>query len=412
MKKYKILLLLAAVTLFSCEEERNSPLSPEGNAPGQITDISEIPLPGGAEIHYKLPADKNLLYVEAELTTPEGRYMNFKSSSYSSEIIITGLASDKEIDVNLYSVSTGGAKSAPQTKTIHPLAPPFIEVFKSLSINAMFGGVRLNFLNDSGAELAFLLGYFDDEGVFTDYDGYYTKRVEDTTYIFRGLPPVTRKFGIYIRDRWDNYSDTLYADLTPLLEEEIDKSKWKKYILDNDGPFYPVGHMYYETNKMENLWDGAWSKSFSDPYMLQLPSAYMTFTLYTVNSPDPKSLTIDLGDIYRISRVRVNHYWQYTFSAARKWEVWGCSATPPQDGNWNWSGWVQLATMEQIKPSGLPGTQYGEGDAEAWEAGTNADVAVEEPIRYLRIRCLESWGTEPLMSCSEITLYGQKSGSN
>ncbi|MDR1719567.1 MAG: DUF5126 domain-containing protein [Dysgonamonadaceae bacterium] len=412
MNLNKILFLLAAVMFFSCTAEQNSPIAPDGLVPGQVTDITEVPLAGGAELHYKLPVDKNLLYVEAELTTIEGKTLNFKSSSYSTVIVITGLSSTAEVDVHLYCVGTGGAKSAAKTVKIHPLPPPFFEVFKSVKINAMFGGVRLEFLNNSGAELAFLLGYIDEDGVFTDYDGYYTKRAEDTTYIFRGLPPITRKYGIYIRDRWDNFSDTLYAELTPLLEEEIDKSKWKKLVLDNDGPFYPVGHMYYETNKIENLWDGAWSKSFSDPYMLQLPSAYMTFTFNTVNSPDPKSLTINLGETYRISRVRVNHYWQYTFSAARKWEVWGCSATPPQDGNWEWSGWVKLATMEQIKPSGLPGTQYGEGDAEAWEAGTNADVAAEDAIRYVRVRCLESWGTEPLMSCSEITLYGQKSGGN
>ncbi|MDR1719565.1 MAG: DUF5126 domain-containing protein [Dysgonamonadaceae bacterium] len=410
MKKIELtgIVLFCFFVLSQCEEEKNQPIVSGGDAPGLVYNIKETPLAGGAEISYSLPDDKNLLYVEAELTTPEGKTLNFKSSSYVSSIIISGLASTNPIDVWLFSVSKNGVRSQAQSFRIHPLDPPFEEVFRSVILSAMFGGVKLEFHNRAGAELALLLGYIEEDGTFTDYDGYYTRNAADSMYIFRGLPAEEKRFGIYVRDRWDNFSDTMFVNLTPLFEEEIDKSKWQAVYLDNDGPFYPVGHMYYLINRIENLWDGAWSKSFSDPYMLQLPSAYLQFGFFENGSTNPKSLTFDMGDTYRISRIRVNHYRRYEYMAARKWEVWGCSTTPPQDGDWDWPGWVKLAYMEQIKPSGLPGISYGEGDAEAWEAGTSGDVEVEDAVRYIRVRALESWATEPLMNCAEITLFGQK----
>jgi len=410
MKKFGLtgLLFFFLVALTQCEEEKNTPIETGGEAPGKVFNLRENPIAGGSEISYSLPDDKNLLYVEAELTTSEGKFLNFKASSYISSIVVTGLASVNPVEVSLYSVSKSGVRSEAQKITIHPLNPPFDEVFRSVSLSAMFGGIKMEFKNAEGSELALLLGYYDEEGVFTDYDGYYTRSAADSVYIFRGLPAEEKTFGVYVRDRWDNFSDTMFVSLTPLFEEEIDKSKWKALYLDNDGPFYPVGHMYYTINRIENLWDGAWSKSFSDPYMLQLPSAYLQFGFYENGKIDPKSLTFDMGETYRISRIRVNHYRRYEYMAARKWEVWGCETTPPQDGDWDWPGWIKLAYMEQIKPSGLPGISYGEGDAEAWEAGTSGDVEAEDAIRYIRVKALESWATEPLMNCAEITLFGQK----
>ncbi|MDR1336753.1 MAG: DUF4959 domain-containing protein [Tannerella sp.] len=409
-----MVIVVPALLFAQCEEETNRPVDSDGSAPGQVTNVSEIPLSGGAELHYSLPYDVNLAYVEAEVTTPEGRQMNFKASSYISTITVLGLSTDRAQEVLLYSVGNSGARSEAIRFTMHPLEPPFRKVFRTLGLSETWSGVKLKYRNEPGVELAFLLGYIDDHGEFADYDGYYPLKVStDSAFIYRGLPAVPRRYAVYIRDRWDNYSDTLYTDLTPWHEEEINKGNWRKYILDNDGPFYPVGHQYYEISKMENLWDGAWSKSFSDPYMEQLPSSYLSFTLWDgdgayVDNWDPKSMTFDIGDNFRISRVRVNHYWQYRFSAARRWEVWGCVDAPPQDGSWSWPGWVKLADMEQIKPSGLPGETYGEGDAEAWEAGTSADIEAPDAVRYIRFRCLESWAKEPLMNCAEITLYGTK----
>lgn len=420
MKKFiifiKLFTAVITVLLFAqCKEEINQPVTEGGNVPGLVTGITEIPLPGGAELHYKLPNDKNLMYVEVEVNTPEGRYWNFKASSYASSIIIMGLATGNEQLVKIYSVSTSGLRSEAIDYTIHPLEPPFRQVFRTLKLSQMWGGVMLTYKNDSKTKLDFLLGYYDNDGEYVEWDGYYpTKTNTDTIHVFRGLQPVQRRFGIYIRDRYGNYSDTLFTNVTPLNEEEISKKDWKRNLLDNDGPLYPLGHIYYETNKIENLWDGAWSKSFSDPYMLQLPSAYMTFTIYQDDNPtdaSPRSVTFDMGDVYRISRIRINHYWQYEFTAARQWEIWGSSSTPPQNGDWNWEGWEKLADMEQIKPSGLPGKSYGDGDAEAWEAGTSADIPPEvyKKARYIRIKCLKSWGTVfPAMSCAEITMYGTK----
>jgi len=403
-------ILLIAFAFTYCSEEKNTSVESGGSAPGMIKDIKVTPISGGAEITYLLPEDENLLYVEAEVNTPEGRQLNFKSSSYSSNVTIMGLATEKEQEVSLYSVSKSGVRSEATSIKIHPLAPPYIAVFNGMEIIEAFGGVKMKYKNETGADLAYLLGYIDDDGTFVDFDGYYSKSTVDTVHTYRGLESVERKFGVYIRDRWDNFSDTLFATLTPLFEEEIDKSRFQDFRRDNDGPFYEPGDGNYWNIQTKYLWDGAWSKSFDNPYMEGTPTGYINFQFNSGNRIDPLSLTFDMGALHYVNRIRVNHYWRYYFTGARKWEVWGCSETPPADGSWEWPGWIKLADMEQIKPSGLPISDgnYGEGDAENWLNGTNAEVEVETPVRYIRIRSLLDWNGGSNFSTTEITLYGQE----
>lgn len=404
--------VLIALFIVSCSEEENEPLEKGGSAPGLITNIQAKPLPGGAEISYALPDEKNFSYVEAEVYTPEGRTWNYKSSSYSSKIVVEGLATTSPQEVILYSVSKSGVRSEPTKITINPLTPAYISVFNSLEMISGFGGVKINYKNPTGADLAYFLGYIDKDGSFTDYDGYYSQNPTDTAYNYRGLPSEERKFALYIRDRWDNFSDTLLTTLTPLFEEEINKERFKDYRLANDGPFWEPGEQYYANIQTRFLWDGAWGKVWEPDgcYMVGTPYAYLNFAF---NLPsdwvDPASLTIDLGAKHRLSRIRVNHYWRYTNTAAKKWEIWGCEDTPPMDGNWDWPGWIKIIEMEQTKPSGPTAGVYGAGDAEAYLAGTSADVdGVDDAIRYIRIVGIEAWNGSPNFSAAEITLYGQE----
>ena len=153
---------------------------------------------------------------------------------------------------------------------------------------------------------------------------------------------------------------------------------------------------------MEFLWDGLFSSDFNNPY---IPIGYKNMLTKAYDSSQPTWVTFDLGVKAQLSRVRFNHYYRYTDRAARRYEVWGCADTPAADGSWD--NWVKLGEHEQIKPSGLPGTTYGAGDAEAWLNGDNIRFSKDLPrIRYIRIKCFENWQGDTNMCFAEATFWG------
>jgi hypothetical protein len=397
--------LILALMFVACEEETHGPIYDEGTAPGQVTNIKTIPTPGGADLIYNLPDDTNLSYIEAVVNTPEGKTFKYNASSHRDTISVIGLGSTDPQEVLLYSVSKNEKRSEPVSVTINPLTPPYLEVFKTLTISEGLGGVNLNYQNDNNAELAFYLGRIVD-GEFIEEDAFYYNKVRDRgkdRYLFWGYPAEKQKFGIFIRDRWDHYSDTLYGDVTPILEVLLDRSKFKKVSIQEDSEY--INDAY---QKPENLWDGNWSPSYDDPYTggnTDWRHGDLKEDKYTKN---PAALTIDLGMKANISRIIVNHYWQYTGDAPKEYEIYGLEGVYDDNLPYSigaWHNWTLLAKGEQVKPSATGGSA--DEDKANWEAG---DVIMVSPpseiIRYIRIKAIESWNGRKNWDAAEIRIYG------
>ncbi|MDD3038017.1 DUF5000 domain-containing lipoprotein [Bacteroides sp.] len=391
--------VVSLLFLISCEEETHQPISSDGSEPAIVTVTSVESLPGGANIIYTLPQDRNFMYVIAEVTEPDGKKLTFNSSSYTGNIKILGLGTAESHEVKLYSVSKGNVKSEPVIVPIAPLTPPYISVLESLKYRETFGGVNIQFVNELRAECSITLGVINDKKGFEEYGTAYVRDALGN-YSWHGLENKETKFGLYIRDRWNHYSDTIQFTLTPLFEEEIDKSTFKAYRLPGDGPFFSDGGRIVEPN----LWDGTWSVDITNPFSPALWKPFGT----SVDPSDrlkPTHFTIDLGAKRKLSRLRVNHYYPFQNSAPKYFEVWGSEDTPPSEGSWD--GWTKLADMENLKPSGLPVGQIGAGDAEAYAAGTNANFDINLPsVRYIRFRCIESWSGTGHLEFAEVTFYG------
>lgn len=396
---YKIILFLAAtLVLSSCSEDKHEPLGGDGTAE-EVTDIKHDPLPGGARLTYKLPKDDNLLYVEASLVTSKGVKRYFKASSFMGEIVILGLPDDKECDVSVYSVSYNGSHSAVQNVRIQPLKPPYQSAYESLSTDPTFGGVSLSFANEFQSELAYFIGYEDAKGEFIESEGYYTSSAGDKPYSFRGFESKETKFGFYVKDRWDNISDTLYSTLTPFFEEKIRTDNFKPYRLDNDTPAQDTWNV-----RLEFLWDGWYSQNYDDPYNQN--SGEGAWRCYAAVNPtlNPTLITFDTGLMSRLSRFRLHHYDRYAGGSPRVVEFYGRADIPPKDGSED--GWHKLCTMIQIKPSLEVGNSM--SDRESWERGTEVEVDLDAPeVRYIRLKVLESWDGRAGFVASELVLYGQ-----
>ena len=393
--RYFLLLAVVIVGMIQCADDvdRGIPTLKDDAPPSPVTGVQVEAIPGGAILSYTLPKSGNLLYVMAEYTIGD-KLFEKKSSFYSNNLTVEGFPDTKQYNLKLYSVSRSGTKSAPVSVKINPLTPPVVAVLNSVVLEETFGGVKVKFENESESELKLVVLTTDSLGDLYPADMYYTKRKEGS-FSVRGFSPELRKFGFYALDRWDNYSDTLFVELEPWFEEQLDKFKFKPVYLPTDT---------YEAHAsasftLERLWDDVWGTS----------AAFHT----KPNTGIPQWFTFDMGQTARLSRFKFHHRYasfsgtasdgQYSAGDPQIMEVYG-SNNPAADGSWD--SWTLLGQFESVKPSGdakwtSEDIQFAVNDGEDFEF---EDTGV---YRYLRFKILKNWGGVTYIYIAELTFWGE-----
>lgn len=381
--------LFILVLLFSgCKEELITPQPHSGSGtPAAVTGASVENLPGAGKITYSVPADPNLLYVEAKWTY-KGVERNTKASYYSSELLIEGFGDTNPCEVKIYSVSSGEKRSQPVSVTVTPLTPPIVEVFRSLKTRPDFGGLNTGFVNATAANIVITVLTKDATGKLVPADAFYTNLRRDS-FTTRGFTAAPREFGIFVKDRWDNYSDTLFTTLTPFFELKLDKSRFREV---NPYPGDVNADIYSAAYPMPKLWDD------------NTGSIYVTKTGLGM----PESFTIDLGVSAKLSRMK---YYQrqstaFYFSAATPevFDVYG-SNSPAPDGNW--ASWDLLMHCVSVKPSGLALGITTNDDITYAQNGEDFTFPVSaQPYRYLRFKVSKTYGNAMNLTFSELTFWG------
>lgn len=204
-----------------------------GNKPDPVTQYEVENLNGGAKITFKIPASDDLLYIKAEYTLASGQKREARSSLYKNYLMVNGFEKAGQFDITLYAVAKGEVFSDPTTVTINALTPPYQLTRESLGLIETFGGVNVSFQNESKADLAIQLIEKDEEGNWIEKYTHYTN-ASKSDFSVRGYDIETREFGVCVKDRWGNVSDTLIKTCTPVFEELIPKNTWKKYPLPDD----------------------------------------------------------------------------------------------------------------------------------------------------------------------------------
>lgn len=402
MKKiFNILLIAISIAVSSaCTEEKHTSYEDGLPIEGKVSNIEIVPTAGGGILTYSLPTDQSLSYVMAVVEIPDGTKREFVSSKYINSIEITGLAKEQVHKVNVYAVSRGNVKSAPTTLDLTPLTPPYLEVFKSLSLESDFGGVKIRWANESEANLGVILLANDSLGQFSQYNSIYSN-AKSLSHSFRGMKTEENYFGIFVKDRWGNTSDTLFKHLTPLHENLLDRTKFKKVELPGDAILFPLTE---PTVRFEFLWDNIYMRTWAEGF------TYKTMT--TNDTRDfPLHITMDLGVNAKVTRMRLHHYYKFENRAVKAFEIWGHPGPPPADGSWD--GWIKLGEYEQFKPSGNTAAGSGasvvtEADKKFWEAGDNLTLDSEHTVRYIRIKGLKNWSNSKNMSFAEVMFWGSE----
>ncbi len=391
MRKYHLLILLFFfMAMIGCEDvERGVPVQ-DGERPSPVTEVKVENVPGGAVVTYLLPKNEDVLYVEAEYSLRDTPWS--KKTSYLDNVIaLEGFPDTLTHSVNLYSVSRSGLKSDPMKVTIKPLLPPVITVSKTLSFYPTFGGLKVEFENESEANLKLIVLTPDSLGdLYTPYI-HYTKS-KGGNFSVRGFDAVERTFGVYVLDRWNNYSDTLYATVTPWYEEKLNKADFSAVTSltgDVTTQHTAVG------GSINSLWDDVWN--VGSPVFHTAP-----------NSGIPQSFTINLKHKFSLSRMKLYHRsssgtdGQYSAGAPKRIEIYGSNTLDP-----DWNTWTSLGTFTSVKPSGSAGTSWtAEDRVYACEEGEDFEFATDEAFQYIRFRIMENWGGVSYIYLGELTFWG------
>jgi len=386
MKHWKIavVLTLGLGAVVGCQEDKLGPVVNDGTPPGAIRHAEAEALPGAVVITFTPPSDPDLLYVKAVYTTKDGQNRETKASYYTNKITIKGFADTSLYDVNLYAVDKGENNSPPYTITVRPERPPYLLVRDSIKAVADFGGLNVQFVNQLREDVAIITLGNDSLGNFVPVNTHYTN-IERGSFSTRGFPAQPTTFGICVRDRWNNLSDTLLFTLTPYHEVRLDKRKIKPVVLPNDAPLGYGGNVTYLFDDI--IGNNGWYHTSDQSRM-------------------PQWFTFDMGTKAKLSRLvwymREGHY--YNLHNPRTVEIWG-SNNPSPDGSWD--NWVLLKSHEQIKPSGLPPGQLSQADIDAAEAGETVSFSLDVPeVRYIRFKTLRNWSNGTYVNFNEITLFG------
>ncbi len=389
MKIFKQILTVCmlGVVFNSCKQNELVPIENDDTKPGQVSNVSIESMPGMVKLSYNLPSDPDLLYVSAEYTDKYGKLIQNKASYYSNTLTIQGFADADKHKISIYAVDRSENRSEPVVVDANALTPPIFAVKSSLDLQADFGGVNVTYSNPDESDIAVVVSYKDSLGYFVPNETVYTK-LKQGTFTSRGLPSKPTVFAIYIRDRWNNRTDTVFKTLTPIFEKELNKANFKETVFPTDIGGYGNGLV------VSNIWD---KKISADNSMWHSRG----------DAGMPMHISFDLGVTAKLSRFVL---WQrpgpYVFNHGnpKRYEVWG-STSPPSDGSY--TNWVLLKSCTSIKPSGQSVGINSKADVDACARGEEWNVPLNSPkVRYIRVKILENWIGGLQAHIGEMSFFG------
>lgn len=424
----RLIIISAGVFLLivSCNTGENAfgridPLDSSLPVPQKIEVVKVQNISGGAKMKVKIPDDKNIKGVVATYIR-KGEEVKARVSRYVDSLKVEGYADTDEHIVKVASFNANGVESEPVDVVIRPM-PSAVKLVKP-EIMASAGGVKIR-ISGNSMKSALAVCILRDGDVANAEKPLKDIRWVEVTTLFtqsnstltrRGIEPSPAIFGVYLRDRWGNISDTVKAVLTPLNEIAIPKAGFSYFnpgddncfSLSDENPSYPV----------KGLWDN--SGHSSSPHFLAIEKC-----------PVPCWLTIDLGKTVEISRIATlprQFYNVWKDKHPRDFEFWGSmkpSGKPGIGEHGFDDSWFCLGKFTQYKPSGYneDGTvgKLTTEDYEYFNKGNDFELDSDkfphafDQLRYLRIVFVNTFTTFELpdateaagIQLGEITLYGQ-----
>lgn len=368
----------------SCSEKEQLPISSSLGKPGIVTDVIIEPSAGGATISYKIPKSEDLLAVKCIYTLADGKECETTASYFENKLQIQGYNDTLEHTAKIYAVNRAQELSDPIEVKFHPLESPLSKAIKTVAIEADFGGARFIWRNPEKEPLNVEFLGPDSLGTSVTIN-ILTSDIDNNSYNIRGYDPKLYEFSMIISDNYNNYSDTLSAEVLPLFEEKLDKKKMSIMNLSND--------------KSLTNWSGR------DIYLID--DNLLTEGIFATNTLPGASMTFDLGVVTKLSRFVIfqREITCYRHGNPKTMEVYVCDHKPSLSGDW--SEWTKVMDCELVKPSGSPGNTLTDLDMEVARNGHEFPFEFSlPPTRYVRIVFLTAWENTTYCNMAEVEFHG------
>lgn len=390
--KMKKIFYILIVLLGSCTQDYIGQYPVDNIPPGKVENPTVTNLAGRSEIKYALPADDDLLYVKALYTLPNGENAEERASFFQNKLIIKGFGKSQKHIVKLVAVDRSENESAPLSVEIEPEDSPIYAILSSLTMFSSWGGLKVLWENPDAENIVVeLIAMADSVNEFSTLDNFYTAE-KNANRAVRGMDTTLVTVGAFIRDRYNNYTDTIFGVYRPLFEQELDRTKFKGLP---QSPNYAL-HATFGSKDMSVLWDGAIIPDYNVYYIVP-------------GGPANPYFTMDLGVTAKLSRFKFwsRQAWAFQLHSPKHFEIWGTN-DPAATAVDNWDGWYKMMDQEAYRPSGLPAGVASTAEDLAYAAeGEEYEFDISNPTaRYIRFRCTETWSGSTGLNLSEIKFWG------
>ncbi|WP_423126855.1 DUF4959 domain-containing protein [Gaoshiqia sp. Z1-71] len=401
MKKYIFFFcsICLAVFLANCEDEiRNVQYPIDNIPPKKVENVVVENLPGSVKLTYELPDEQDLLYIKALYPLSTGETGEIKTSVFSNKMHIKGFGKSKKHTIQLVSVDKSQNESEPVSVEIEPFDSPIYEIFNSLKVLTAFGGFTAKWENPLNENISLEISEIDTINQFHNFLDIIHSSQADASYSVRGMDTTYRKFSFFIKDLYENFTDTLEVGLKPYFEQQIPLSGIKAL------PIPPYFQLFGAGRDASLMFDGNQSTSM----YIRAGNIYGYMPWFTV----------DMGLKAVYSRFILFHRngYEWTLHNMREFEIWGTNSAETaaehdrlpdewkQDPNW-----IFLGDFKSVRPSGgTVGQTPTSEDMEYILTGDKFEFPLGIPaVRYLRWNVISTWSNSTGVQAPRAYLYGQ-----
>jgi len=419
-RQYIVMAAAVMIAISACREEnRFASHVTDETPPGPVRIVDYKPLYGGARFFYELPADEDLLQVEAVYTARNGRSYTFSASYFVDSLDVYGFGSTDPHEVTLYAVDRSGNRSAPVNVEVTPLEPAFTRVAQSIQVKPGFSSFFLDWENELEQNV----------NVYVDYRFTLNGQQRELTTVFSSNLATDRRFindlavspqdpvyvSIRVEDQFGNITDPVDKGQIHLYEDiEIPKSAWKLPDANDSIGGVPMCFGDGLEGRAYKVIDGIIDRGDNLNFM---HTSSRGRTGRNADGNMPWNFIIDMGDYYELSRIVTVQRHSGGLANVNRGQYYGGENV----GIYNMYIWDEdtesweFVSQHKIPiPVGLSELEY----VQAGEAGDEAYMYPDEPrytkpTRWFRYEALKSFNgnytLEDANCLSEITLFGRRS---
>ncbi|MDR2037545.1 MAG: DUF4959 domain-containing protein [Bacteroidales bacterium] len=396
MKTY-IIFFIGLFLLAACSEDPIGQYPVDDTPPSPINkeSVQVSNFPGGSTISYELPDETDLLYVKTKFTLPNGEVQDIRASSFTNYITVKGFAKKQQYTLQLIAVDRSQNESEPVEVTIEPEDAIIFDIVRSINYEVARGGFKMTWENAIQDEVTVTILKKNETGNFELVDAIYSSE-KNAKRAVRGQDAVMTTFGVFAKDTYNNYSDTLEFSLEPLFEMQLDNKNF--VAMPKLASFVLHG---WSNSSMSVMWDDV------------LVAGSSSGQVYYIQASDINAyFTIDLGVTAQLSRFRMwgrNDYY-FRLHNPRDFYIMGSnSLAVAQNAASADSEWIHLLDCESYRPSGLDSSQEAtEEDYSYAAAGEEFEFPEDAPaVRYIRFRVRETWGGSNGLHVAELRFWGE-----